>query len=271
MRFREIESDYESSYGETVLQTPLKCLEKSASELYTRSVFRLFRPVLERACRCKVKRDVQVGSNFTYLVYKYPIKDIKWKVVFCQDSLKFECSCKRFETMGIACEHVVSVLVDLNVVVVPECIVLDRWTKLAKDSINAVNANSSSQRNPAFITSYVTFLERCKRMVNDAFECGNPEIIRQTIDMVETQTELLEAIARGEDVDLSMMGTQTGGSVGNPPRVRRKGGITASSSKRLKEQNAAHQDVEFVEIRVTIANQYVVSVDNPICYHSLKL
>jgi hypothetical protein len=214
VRYREIEGDYESSFGETVLQTQHECLERSASNLYTRAIFKIFRPMLERSCKCKVEGKEQCGSIFTYFVYKYPRKDVQWVVTYCQEKLVFECSCKRFETFGITCEHVITVLVYLDIVVMPECLVLKRWTKLAKVEINAMNGNSSSHRDPAFICSYVTFVERCKRMVIAAFLCGKPEVIQSTIEMVEKRTDVLEAVRRGEVDNLSLLGENNEGCVG---------------------------------------------------------
>jgi len=177
LRYKEIEMDYKSSYGETVLQTQYKCLERSAANLYTRSVFLMFRPMLERACCCKIEGKMRSGSIFTYNVSKYPRKDVQWYVTFCQESLKFGCSCMRLETFGIPCEHILYAVIHLNIVVMPTCIVLPRWTKSIKDAINAANASSSSQRDPAFVITYVTLVERCKRMVNvyeeTKFSIGN--------------------------------------------------------------------------------------------------
>ena len=70
-------------------------------------------------------------------------------VTYCQEKLIFECSCKIYETFANPCEHVVSVLVYMNIVVMPECIVLKRWAKHAKVEINVMNANSSSHRDHA--------------------------------------------------------------------------------------------------------------------------
>lgn len=81
MRYREIEYDYASSFGETVLQTQHTCLERSATNLYTRSIFKLYRHVLERSCRCKVEVVVRKGSIFTCSVFKYP-KDIHLESFF---------------------------------------------------------------------------------------------------------------------------------------------------------------------------------------------
>lgn len=68
-------------------------------------------------------------------------------------------------------------------------------------------------------------------MVNAAFTCGNPEEIRNTNDMVENQTQRLESFAMGNGLNSSTLGSQPECSLGNPPRVTRKGGIPAPSSQ----------------------------------------
>jgi hypothetical protein len=70
--------------------------------------------MLERACRCKVERVSQSGSIFNYTIYKYPKKDIERVVSFGQQQLLFPCSCQRFETLGIPCEHVLFFLSSLT-------------------------------------------------------------------------------------------------------------------------------------------------------------
>ncbi|GAU48367.1 hypothetical protein TSUD_282670 [Trifolium subterraneum] len=124
----------------------------------------------------------------------------------------------------------------LNIVVLPECLVLERWTKCAKDAINASNANSSSHRDPAFITTYVMFVERCKRMVKAAFDCGKLEDIRSTIEMVEKHTTVLEAIGKGESDDMRSFGLQTGRSV-----------ESNAQSQTHSENNGNYVDDEFFE------------------------
>jgi hypothetical protein len=237
VRYREIEADYASSFGEIVLQTQLKCLEKSAAKIYISSAFKIFRPVLERACRCKIEETVCNGSIYNYNVFKYPRHDIHWTVSYCQEQLKFECSCKRLETFGIPCEHVVGVLVHMNIRKLPETVVMERWTKSAKDAINAQNANSSSHRDPAFVTTYVMFVERCKRMANAVLKCGNPDYIHKTIEMVEKHTETLESFNMGQVDEVFGVGPATGRSLGNPQRRRKRGGSAADSSTRNANAN----------------------------------
>ncbi|KEH16234.1 hypothetical protein MTR_0268s0050 [Medicago truncatula] len=114
----------------------------------------------------------------------------------------------------------------------PGSVVLERWTKRAKDVINAENGNSSTHRDPAFVTTYVMFLERCKRMANAVLKCGNPNYIHKTMEMVEQHTEILESYNMGEVDEMFDRFPETGTRLGNPQRVRKRGGATAGSSTR---------------------------------------
>lgn len=59
-------------------------------------------------------------SKFCYTIFKYPREDIEWFVTFDQDKLYFGCSRKRFETLGICCKQLISVLIYLNIVKICE-------------------------------------------------------------------------------------------------------------------------------------------------------
>lgn len=125
--------------------------------------------------------------------------------------------------MGIPCEHILSVLIHLNIVVMPSSIILPRWIKGVKDAVNVENASSYSQRDPAFVTLYATLVERCKRLLKAAFQCGNnPEEIHNTNDWVEKQTERLQLVGSSNDDELSFLDSQAGGSIGNPPGLGKK-------------------------------------------------
>jgi len=137
MRFREVEADFTSSFGDHVLQSPLVKLEESAAKVYTREILNMFVPIFNRSCTCRVKSRKQSGSLFNFCVVRYGKKGIKWNVAFCQAKLEFKCSCLRMESYGIPCEHMICVFVSLEIVNMPGCVIMPRWTKSAKDSIPA--------------------------------------------------------------------------------------------------------------------------------------
>ncbi|RYR26755.1 hypothetical protein Ahy_B02g061060 isoform A [Arachis hypogaea] len=104
LRYKEVEADYVSISGLPVLKTTLEHLERSASNFYTREIFFIFRGMLVRAARMKVVQDVAFDS-FVLM-----------------------------DSFGIPCEHIVCVLVFLNILELPKSLVLTRWSKNAKTS-----------------------------------------------------------------------------------------------------------------------------------------
>lgn len=234
MRFREIETDFSSLYGEPVLQTQFESLERSAAHLYTKEVFKLFRPLLERACTCNVVGTQRTASRFIYTVCQYCREGYKWHVSFYESSLEFKCTCQKFESLGIPCEHVIRVLVHLNIVIIPECVVLKRWTKAAKDSIGVINSNGSTSRDSGLWFLNLGLVEHCKDLVKAAYECGKIEHMRKTIDIVTSRTKTLKCIKRGEIEPGANVDQPIDGSIRDPARVRSKGRGGASSSLQNK-------------------------------------
>ncbi|KAJ1425085.1 protein FAR1-RELATED SEQUENCE 5-like [Sesbania bispinosa] len=56
-RYKEIEADYASLVGQPVLQTNLHALERSASRLFKREIFKLFRPALAKGVMVHLNMD----------------------------------------------------------------------------------------------------------------------------------------------------------------------------------------------------------------------
>ncbi|XP_057426203.1 protein FAR1-RELATED SEQUENCE 5-like [Lotus japonicus] len=114
MRWREVDADYKSVVGDAVPQTSVRELEKSAADVYTRTVFLKLRPW------------VKSGS----VMYCKPSK--LWHVAHDESLSTFRCSCQRMETFGLPCDHIIGVLVHLDIDVIPESLVMQRWCKTAK-------------------------------------------------------------------------------------------------------------------------------------------
>ncbi|XP_058775470.1 protein FAR1-RELATED SEQUENCE 5-like [Vicia villosa] len=239
MRYKEVEADFSSAHGEPVLQTQLQDLEKSIADIYTREIFYFLRPLLQRACTCRVTHCAQTTFDYTYTVCKYRRQGLEWKVSFFSSSLEFKCSCKRMEPLGVPCEHIICVLVYLDIVVIPKCLVMSRWTKKAKDSVYS-NENKSSTRDPTLISQYVGIVEHCKKMAHASVFCGKPEYVRNTIDLVLSQTQMLEALNTSPNIPHAKaqtpIETLLEGSLRNPSKVRTKGCGASSSMARGKEK-----------------------------------
>ncbi|XP_025643931.1 uncharacterized protein [Arachis hypogaea] len=90
--------------------------------------------MLVRAARMKVVQDVAFDSFVLYTISKYGSLNSSWEVSVDNERTKFNCSCLRMDSFGILCEHIVCVLVFLNILELPKSLVLTRWSKNAKTS-----------------------------------------------------------------------------------------------------------------------------------------
>lgn len=66
---------------------------------------------------------------------KYEASNRKWNVSFELSSNEFKCSCRRMESFGLPFEHILQLLVYLNISKLPKCLILKRWTKLTKEDM----------------------------------------------------------------------------------------------------------------------------------------
>lgn len=241
MRYKEVEADFASMHGEPVLQTQFQDLEESAASKYTREVFFLVRNVLQKSCTVRVVKSIQDGTSFKYTVTRYRREGLEWHVTFCQSSLEFKCSCQRLESMGIPCEHLFCVLVFLDIVQLPDCLVLNRWRKSAKDSISIPNSGSSCGWDPALVSQYVAVLERCKRLAKALVTCRNPDLLRSVIQYLDARTNDCEDLIKGLDTGDVNTYPVIDESILNPVRARHKGRRPNSSSTRPRGMQTARK------------------------------
>jgi hypothetical protein len=134
-RFREVEADFKSQYGQAVLQTTLKLLERSASKKFTNEIFNLVRSVLKKVSLISLRDSQEMATFSIYSVTKYRDEGHVWCVSHGSLNNEFKCSCLRMEPIGIPCEHIVAILVYLDIIDFPDSLVLNRWSMFSKESI----------------------------------------------------------------------------------------------------------------------------------------
>ncbi|RYR63295.1 hypothetical protein Ahy_A04g021094 [Arachis hypogaea] len=109
-RAKEVEADFECAKGDPVMTTNLKQLEQSAAKNYTRTIFYLFVPILDRACVIKMVDSEDNGSYFIHTVSRYGTSGKDWRAVAMSEMSKVRCTCMRMECFGVPCEHIIAVL-----------------------------------------------------------------------------------------------------------------------------------------------------------------
>ncbi|XP_057730055.1 protein FAR1-RELATED SEQUENCE 9-like [Arachis stenosperma] len=136
LRSKEFNADYESTRWVPVMQTCIELLERFTAEVYTHEIFLLFRPFISRAGSMRVLNIENNDDCSKYIVCKHGRSDFLWTVEFRQEERIFMCSCLRMESFEIPCKHIVKVLVDKDNCEILQSLVLDRWTKKVKLSLN---------------------------------------------------------------------------------------------------------------------------------------
>lgn len=89
--------------------------------------------MVDRAFMFNVTDCRETCGHFIYKVVKYRVSGNMWHVSHFPSSDEFRCSCQRMESFRLPCAHVVALLVFINIDDLPKSLVLDRWTKGAKD------------------------------------------------------------------------------------------------------------------------------------------
>ncbi|XP_058776060.1 protein FAR1-RELATED SEQUENCE 5-like [Vicia villosa] len=139
MRYKEVEADFLSNYGDPVLQTRFRSMECYAGKLFTREIFFMFCDLLARSAEMVVETCHQTYTCIIYTVRKYQTSKREWNISFYLDDDMFKCSCKKMESFGLPCEHIIALLIFLDVVELPKTLVADRWTKNVKEEICRTN------------------------------------------------------------------------------------------------------------------------------------
>ncbi|XP_057746237.1 protein FAR1-RELATED SEQUENCE 5-like [Arachis stenosperma] len=157
----------------------VELLERFAVELYTHEIFLLFRPFLIRAGSMRVLNIENNDDCIKYIVCKYGRPDFMWTVEFRQEEMIFTCTYLRIESFGIPCKYIVKILVDRDICEIPRSLVLDRWTKKVKSTLNDA---SGFTRDAVVIIRQSALIEFSKQLVVVAAKV--PERYEETLDII---------------------------------------------------------------------------------------
>ncbi|XP_057730219.1 protein FAR-RED ELONGATED HYPOCOTYL 3-like [Arachis stenosperma] len=166
MRRRELVADYKSAYGEPVVKTKLEAIEQFTAMVYTREVFKLFREVLMLASNVRVVSTKRTSTCVLFKVIIY-CKQISWVVSWAEEDDKFICSCQQMESFELPCVHMVGVLVYLNMTSIPKGLILDRWTKRAKQPRAPCDGTRVGEIPDAtYMSIHAAILDDCRELMS---------------------------------------------------------------------------------------------------------
>ncbi|KAG4983034.1 hypothetical protein JHK87_027783 [Glycine soja] len=167
-RYRAVVADYSSTYGKEVLQTNLLSLEWSSDELFTKEMFQLFQSYLCRTIKLRVVDCKEMATFSVFTVVKYCSGSV-WRVSHCPSMVEFTCTCMRMQSIGLPCDHILTVLVSLNFMEFPSSLVLNRWSKLATEQIKDKYPDSAMYWDSQLMARYATLVEVSREVCAAAY------------------------------------------------------------------------------------------------------
>lgn len=133
MRDRVLEDDFKSINSSPVYDTHMRCLEELIGKKFTHDIFLMIRDQIRFESKFVIADRVNfenTGSKI-YKLTQYGKPERRWSVTYLHDEKNpsFQCSCKLFESDGIPCCHIFTVMKDSMLTILPESMVTKRWTK----------------------------------------------------------------------------------------------------------------------------------------------
>ncbi|RYR78041.1 hypothetical protein Ahy_A01g002772 [Arachis hypogaea] len=184
-------------------------------------MFWRYRESLKWCMRVRINACVEIEGGQTFNVQKYRKPEMAWQVKHENTTNTFTCSCLRMESFGLPYVHILAVLVQLDVVVIPDTLVLRRWSKTAKIGMDLEKCLCpSGELLTIYRTRLGAFSQLCKKL--GSLACVSNEDFKSISQKVGNDTLFLE-MKYGLRGDNPVSNEPQGGGVKDPVRVRTKG------------------------------------------------
>ncbi|OMO56228.1 hypothetical protein COLO4_35726 [Corchorus olitorius] len=128
MRMLELEADFYSRNRRPVTRfSHLRELEEYAGFVYTERAFARFKREVEREKGLSSRLVQSLNRVRTYFVMRYRRPERVLRVEVHDDEGMIKCSCRKFETEGIPCRHIINIMKVEDMERIPDAMVLRRW------------------------------------------------------------------------------------------------------------------------------------------------
>ncbi|KAF7112926.1 hypothetical protein RHSIM_RhsimUnG0178400 [Rhododendron simsii] len=162
-----------------------------------------------------------------YYLFRYQQPDATWSVNYRQNDDIMKCSCLKFEPIGFPCQHMISVMKMEHMREIPSCLILQRWTKMAKSF-----PLHGSTPMPEWVTQTIRFgalssacVEMCyyASHITKGYNETKEEITKLTSRMRELYVLHVEEEQRKMRQNDNVEGTSMHFGVGDPVIIKGKG------------------------------------------------
>ncbi|KAK9749888.1 hypothetical protein RND81_02G158000 [Saponaria officinalis] len=242
-RSEEERNEFNSIRSRPTSVYPMVDLLDHAAQVYTLALFRVFENEFATAMGTRAVECGTYGSTLSYIVHSSACSEIPHHVSLNYDNLLIECTCRKFQEMGMLCYHSIRILHIRSISEIPDRYILKRWTKFAKKDV--WDRLLSNDRRKASINDAINWRRETLTNFNNLItKCLNVPEARVILDKAyATAHEAVHALSTSTNVECpTTSSTQTTNQILDPKRLitkgrsrRKKSGITKRNTKGAKQ------------------------------------
>ncbi|XP_062093560.1 protein FAR1-RELATED SEQUENCE 5-like [Humulus lupulus] len=153
LRHIEREDDYNSRQSSPPIPGPknaLKTYHEQCAKLYTRNMYYKVADQIKAEHAYFVNNCEDNGESFSYSLSKFQHEDRVYNVHYHPQEETFTCHCLLFETDGYPCRHIWAVMKYRHMKIVPQSLLLKRWSKNAKADLPLELKQHSTEKQQLF-------------------------------------------------------------------------------------------------------------------------
>jgi hypothetical protein len=218
-------------------------IEKQASVFYTREVFDRFQKLIAENTAFTLEQQ-QNDASLRFSLVASDRRDTRtYQVEADVANGLYDCSCNMFDMCGLICPHIIRVMVHLNIQMIPDRYLLERWSQAASKGAPVPDANTRPHMFGIPGTNTLRYNRLCRKMNRLASDaCFSDETYELVSAAIDSVSAVVDAKRRGGDtqqegepdvVQVQAQQQTAQGGLRNPPRQQPKG-RPKESEKRKK-------------------------------------
>ncbi|KAK1653224.1 hypothetical protein QYE76_071029 [Lolium multiflorum] len=257
-------------------------IEKQASVFYTREVFDRFQKLIAENTAFTLEQQ-QNDASLRFSLVASDRRDTRtYQVEADVANGLYDCSCNMFDMCGLICPHIIRVMVHLNIQVIPDRYLLERWSQAASKGAPVPDANTRPHMFGIPGTNTLRYNRLCRKMNRLASDaCFSDETYELVSAAIDSVSAVVDAKRRGGDtqqdgepdvVQVQAQQQTAQGGLRNPPRQQPKGRPKESekrkkplleqredAAKKKKKKGKKHEETNMAEKTSTTAKRGTAS------------
>ncbi|XP_061359485.1 protein FAR1-RELATED SEQUENCE 5-like [Gastrolobium bilobum] len=173
-RDAEEDEDFKTRNTKAILETSFQ-IEAIAGERYTRKIFNIFKKEWMAAVLDFEHEKISMDENHSRYWVGSPEVDKEWWAIVeyhLTETFTANCSCAKFETIGILCKHILYIMKKKQIKIIPEKYILSRWTMNASYTVkNLIADHAETTNNEVSALALWSVHSKCNMAIAEARDC----------------------------------------------------------------------------------------------------